>query len=1203
MNMNKTLMTTIALPCMALALLSGCSDSDDDNDLVCEPPLVANADGTACVAPQGELVELGDNQVALYYHDLSATENSAYDGWVLHLWNGDSCPSAYSQQMIDKDGDHFNNWADGYPPDGYSDEYGAYWVLDVNADASCANFVIHNGDDKGTGSADMALDLTQSSHYAFTFKNSSKIYYDALTTPPVVIDGAAAHWLDASTLVWNVTADHVELLASADASIAIDDEGNLTGTYNTYPLATATLSTETAAAFPHLASYTAFSIAQDASAVKTILKDQLVAVAYDADGNVLDATQVQQAGVLDALYTSGSDDADEATLGATMADGNTTFNLWAPTAQQVELLAFDANKTALDGYPAAMTEDAATGIWSLSTDLPAGTYYQYQLTVYHPLTGELETVVTTDPYSLSLSVNSDYSQVVDLNSADLKPAGWDAQTAPIVAPKDIVIYEAHVRDFSASDASVSAEHRGKYLAFTDTSSVPVQHLQQLQQAGVTHFHLLPVFDIASINEDPAQRVALTDTVGKLCQLNANASVCSSANSGDTIEQLLTACDPATQCAETIMDDVRDLDAFNWGYDPYHFGVPEGSYATNAEGTTRIVEFRQMVEALHNIGLDVVMDVVYNHTNAAGVSDTSVLDKVVPGYYQRLDVNSGQVLNSTCCSNTATEHRMMGKLMIDTLKTWATEYKIDAFRFDLMGEQPLALMQEALADLRNDNPNMYFYGEGWNLGDGVEQRFVPAQQAYLGGTGIGSFSDRMRDAVRGGSPFDSGDGIRRTQGIANGLYNFPNELNSGSADEKASLLTATDIARVELAGNLKDFVLVDHTDAVTHGKDVDYNGQAAGYAESPIEIESYVSKHDNQTLWDNNQYKIPTGTSMADRVRMQDFALSFPLLGQSIPFIQMGSELLRSKSMERDSYNSGDWYNNVDFTANSNNWNVGLPRDDKDADNYDVIKAVTADTSTVAAPSDISTSNQRFLEFLRLRSSSPLFRLGAKEAVMQRVDYHNTGADQIPGVIVMSIDDGTSAGADLDTNYDGIVTVFNASADSVTVNLPVAGLELNAIQRNSSDSEINSITVSGTQVSVPGFSTIVLVLPEQNSVQGSGIPVLAKDTGNVPPYGDTQVLLRGSMNNWETDTALTFMGNGVYQVTMNLTAADYEFKFADADWGDVNLGYSNIVVGSDSLPLGDNDGNITVTIDQDGSYTFTLDASDTSAPVASITSAD
>ncbi|MCA2492040.1 DUF3372 domain-containing protein, partial [Vibrio alginolyticus] len=255
-----------------------------------------------------------------------------------------------------------------------------------------------------------------------------------------------------------------------------------------------------------------------------------------------------------------------------------------------------------------------------------------------------------------------------------------------------------------------------------------------------------------------------------------ASVCDEVDGAKVIEDVLNSYDPATGSAQALMNDLRMLDSFNWGYDPFHYTVPEGSYATDPNGSKRILEFREMVQATHKMKLKLIMDVVYNHTNASGINDKSVLDKIVPGYYHRLNVNTGGVENSTCCDNTATENLMMGKLMVDSLKVWADDYKVDGFRFDLMGHQPKDVMVYALEQIRKIDENTLFYGEGWDFGEvSNNARFDQATQLNMAGTEIGTFSDRLRDAVRGGSPFDGGvdsEGkhpLRFNQGFGNAAY--------------------------------------------------------------------------------------------------------------------------------------------------------------------------------------------------------------------------------------------------------------------------------------------------------------------------------------------------------------------------------------------------------------------------------------------------
>ena len=327
-----------------------------------------------------------------------------------------------------------------------------------------------------------------------------------------------------------------------------------------------------------------------------------------------------------------------------------------------------------------------------------------------------------------------------------------------------------------------------------------------------------------------------------------------------------------------------------------------------------------------------MDVVYNHSPAAGQDPKSILDRVVPGYYQRLDPATGAVETSTCCSNTATEHRMMEKLMVDSVVTWARHYKVDGFRFDLMGHHSKANMlavRRALnaLTLRRDGVDgrrIFVYGEGWNFGEVANNaRFVQASQLNLAGTGIATFSDRLRDAVRGGGPFDENPGV---QGFASGLFTDPNdsEANGSAAEQRARLLHYHDLIKLGLAANLRDYTFVDAAGATVKGSEVDYNGQPAGYAGDPGETITYVDAHDNETLFDALQFKLPRGTSMADRIRMNTIALATTALAQSPSFWHAGTDLLRSKSLDRNSYNSGDWFNRIDWSARESTFGSGLP---------------------------------------------------------------------------------------------------------------------------------------------------------------------------------------------------------------------------------------------------------------------------------------
>jgi pullulanase len=814
--------------------------------------------------------------------------------------------------------------------------------------------------------------------------------------------------------------------------------------------------------FPHLTGFPVLRLAAgDLAMVPELLTGQ-VAVAMSAGGLRLNATGLQIPGVLDDLYAAGATGAE---LGVAWAGEVPTVRLWAPTAKSVSMQVFDGEGD-VDATVVPMTVDPASGVWSAVGDATwKGKEYVYAVEVYVPALDAVTTNIVTDPYSVSLTTNSQRSRIVDLADPALEPDGWDAVAKPPLAqPEDIVLYELHVRDFSATDESVPEELRGTFGAFALEDTDGTSHLEALAEAGLTHVHLLPAFDIATVNEDR------------------------STWQSPSFDEL-AALPPDSEEQQNLVTATQDLDGFNWGYDPWHYTVPEGSYSTDPEGEARVVEFREMVKALNADGLRVVMDVVYNHTTAAGQDPKSVLDRVVPGYYHRLD-DKGVIATSTCCPNTASEHDMMEKLMVDSLVTWARAYKVDGFRFDLMGHHSKANMQavrEALDALTLDadgvdGSSIYLYGEGWNFGEVANDvRFEQATQSNMAGTGVGTFNDRLRDAVRGGGPFDGGDALVVNQGLVNGLWYDPN-ASGGPFNALDELLLSADQVRVGLAGNLADFEFVDRNGNVVTGSQVDYNGSPAGYTADPQENIVYVEAHDNQTLFDISQYKHPLDTSMDDRVRAQNLGMDYTLLAQGVPFVHAGMELLRSKSMDRDSYNSGDWFNRLDWTFMDNGWASGLPVADKNADNWYLIGPRLADPALDPDQAHILAARDHLLDLLEIRQSSPLFRLSTEELVQERLAFANTGPDQVPGLVVMTLTDpGLSPlpTGDLDPAVDGLVVLFNATDESVSYQLPAvqgANIVLHPVQASSSDAVVGTAgfdPASGT-FTVPARTTAVFV---------------------------------------------------------------------------------------------------------------------------------
>ena len=1002
--------------------------------LTIAPQRVADAQG---VVPEGT--------ARIHY----SRPDAAYAGRTLHVWE-DTSESV--------------TWETGLEPSG-KDAFGIYWNVGLKDDAEQLNFIVHKGDEKDPG-PDMTLSVAESAEAWIV--SGDKTVYTSLPDPdqtqlPGDLSTARAHWLDKTTLVWDAELPEgaqVLLASAADGGLELTDSGvqqsgptAMTMTSFAVPLTAfpSGLSENLKAKFPYLADYPVYKIKLDDAAAKDFLRGQVVVSAQDADGNLLDATGVQLPGVLDDLYAKS---AYGEPLGVVWRGATPSVHVWAPTAQNVRLHLF-SDATGDAETVLGLTRDDTTGVWSITGD-PGwkGKYYLFEVTVYAPTTQKVETNLVTDPYSHALSTNSTRSQIVDLDDFALQPKGWsELAKPPLSAPEDISVYELHVRDFSASDETVPKALRGTYGAFGVPDSDGMTHLRALADAGMTHLHLLPVFDIATINEDKS---TWKTPVGNLMSYPPNS--------------------PEQQAAVTA---VKDRDAFNWGYDPLHYTVPEGSYAVHPEGAARTLEFRRMVQSLNQIGLRVVMDVVYNHTNSSGQAELSILDRIVPGYYHRLNAD-GAVETSTCCQNTATEHAMMEKLMVDSLVTWARDYKVDGFRFDLMGHHLVSNMlavKQALGSLTPekdgvDGSKIYLYGEGWDFGEVAgNARGVNATQQNLAGLGIGTFNDRLRDAARGGTPFTG----PQVQGFITGLFTDPNGSAQGTlAEQKAELLRSSDQIRVGLAGNLAAYTFQNAAGKTVRGADILYGESPTGYTKDPQENIVYVSAHDNETLFDAVALKAPQGASLDERVRMQNLGLSLVALSQGVPFFHAGSDLLRSKSLDRNSFNSGDWFNRLDFSYRTNNWGVGLPLEGENSDNWPLMSRLLGAIPKPTKP-DIRRSAEHLQEMLMIRNSSPLFRLQTAEEIEKDLTFYNTGPKQVPGVIVMRLEDAD----DLDPALESVTVIFNGTPDVQQLTVPeLAGrLRLHPVQQGSSDSlvKFSRARADGTFV-VPGLTTVVFVEP-------------------------------------------------------------------------------------------------------------------------------
>ncbi|MFI6118678.1 pullulanase-type alpha-1,6-glucosidase [Streptomyces sp. NPDC051064] len=957
------------------------------------------------------------SKAVLHYH----RADGDYDGWGLHTWTGAAAPT---------------DWAKPLQPV-KTDAYGVTFEVPLTDGATSLSYILHKGDEKDLPS-DQSLDIASYGHEVWMLGGKpGYLLPQTGGVPTPDLTKAEAQWIDADTVVWKVKATDAtsqQLVYAKNGGISVVD-GALSDEGRWLRLGATELTDAQKAKYPHLKDYPAFTVdTRDRDRVRASLRGQLIATQRAANGALLAATGVQTAGVLDALYGKA---ASGAALGPAFHKSSPTLSVWAPTARTVSL--------ELDGKTVPMRRDDRTGVWSVTGKKSwNGKPYRYAVQVWAPTVQKMVTNKVTDPYSTALTADSARSLVVDLDDPKLAPRGWSGLKKPAAVPmRDAQIQELHIRDFSVTDTT--SKHPGEYLAFTDTRSDGMKHLKELADSGTSYVHLLPAFDIGTIPEKKSgqQKPA--------CDLSVYA--------------------PNSEEQQACVAKAAAKDAFNWGYDPLHYTVPEGSYASDPDGTKRTVEFRQMVQGLNGAGLRTVMDVVYNHTVASGQDDKSVLDRIVPGYYQRL-LEDGTVATSTCCANTAPENTMMGKLVVDSIVTWAKEYKVDGFRFDLMGHHPkenILAVREALDELTVakdgvDGKKIILYGEGWNFGEIADDaRFVQATQKNMAGTGIATFSDRSRDAVRGGGPFDEDPGV---QGFASGLYTDPNTsaANGTEAEQKARLLHYQDLIKVGLSGNLADYTFTDTQGRTVKGSAVDYNGAPAGYAAAPGDALAYADAHDNETLYDALAFKLPADTSAADRARMQVVAMATAVLSQGPALSQAGTDLLRSKSLDRNSYDSGDWFNALHWDCRKGNgFGRGLPPAADNKDKWSYGKPLLTAAALTPGCAQITGASAAYQDLLTIRTTEKDFGLATAEQVQDTLSFPLSGKEETPGVITMRL--------------GGLVVVMNATPGTQSQDIPglagkayalhpvqAAGADA-AVKKSSYEKQTGGFTVPGRTVAV------------------------------------------------------------------------------------------------------------------------------------------
>ncbi|MFF5896303.1 pullulanase-type alpha-1,6-glucosidase [Streptomyces argenteolus] len=972
-------------------------------------------DGQATEAPA--TAPQDTSKAVLHYH----RADGDYDGWGLHTWTGAASPT---------------DWAKPLQPV-KTDAYGVTFEVPLTDGATSLSYILHKGDEKDLPS-DQSLDIASYGHEVWMLGGKPGYLLPQTGGAPTLdLTKAEAQWIDAHTVVWKVKATDAtsqQLVYAKGGGISVVD-GALSDEGQWLRLGATELTDAQRAKYPHLKDYPAFTVdTRDRDRVRESLRGQLIATQRAANGALLAATGVQTAGVLDELYGKA---ASGSALGPVFRKGGVTLSVWAPTARTVSV--------EIGGKNVPMRRDDRTGVWSVTGPKSwNGASYRYAVQVWAPTVQKLVTNKVTDPYSTALTADSARSLVVDLDDPKLAPSGWSGLKKPAAVPlRDAQIQELHVRDFSITDTT--SKHPGEYLAFTDTRSDGMKHLKELADSGTSYVHLLPVFDIGTIPEKKS------DQQEPACDLSVYA--------------------PDSEEQQACVSKAAAKDAFNWGYDPLHYTVPEGSYASDPDGTKRTTEFRQMVQGLNNAGLRTVMDVVYNHTVASGQDDKSVLDKIVPGYYQRL-LEDGTVATSTCCANTAPENTMMGKLVVDSVVTWAKEYKVDGFRFDLMGHHPKAnilAVRKALDELTVakdgvDGKKIILYGEGWNFGEIADDaRFVQATQKNMAGTGIATFSDRARDAVRGGGPFDEDPGV---QGFASGLYTDPNTspANGTEAEQKARLLHYQDLIKVGLTGNLADYTFTDTQGRTVKGSAVDYNGAPAGYAAAPGDALAYADAHDNETLYDALAFKLPADTTAAERARMQVLGMATAVLSQGPALSQAGTDLLRSKSLDRNSYDSGDWFNALHWDCRKGNGiGRGLPPAADNQPKWSYGKPLLSSAALTPGCAEITGASAAYQDLLTIRTTEKDFGLSTTAQVQDALSFPLSGKDETPGVITMRLGD--------------LVVVLNATPR--TQSQDVSGLAgkayaLHPVQAAGADATVKKAAYDGKsgRFTVPGRTVAV-----------------------------------------------------------------------------------------------------------------------------------
>ena len=576
------------------------------------------------------------------------------------------------------------------------------------------------------------------------------------------------------------------------------------------------------------------------------------------------------------------------------------FRIWSPTAAEVELRLY---KEGIGGeaIQTITMRKSISGTWTASIKGDQqGKFYAFRVKIKGEWSKEVP-----DPYAKAVGVNGKRGMITDLTLTN--PTGWEKDKGILLKnATDAIIYELHVRDASIAMNS-GIKNKGKFLGLTEKGTVNNDGLStgldHIKDLGVTHVHILPLYDFYSVDET------------KL-----------------------------------------DKPQYNWGYDPLNYNTTEGSYSTNPyDGLSRIREFKELVKTFHANGLNIVMDVVYNHTM---LTEDSYFNQLVPGYYYR-QTPEGKFSNATACGNeTASERPMVRKFMLESLKYWVKEYHIDGFRFDLMGVHDIETMNIIAKELRKIKPDILLYGEGWTAGASPLAETKRAVKKYTYRLdNIAVFSDDIRDGIKG-SVF-----VNDEKGFASGRPGMEESIKFGVV-------------------------------ASTKHPQVDYskvNYSKAPYATNPASTVSYAECHDNHVLWDKLALSAPDATE-AERKEMHKLALSVVLTSQGISFLHAGTEFLRSKKGNENSFDAGDSINAIDWSLKTKNKDV-----------FEYVKAL-----------------------IKLRKEHPAFRISSGKDVTENIRFLKTGE----GVVAYTIN-----GKMMKDKWNKILVVYNSNPGEIKINLP------------------------------------------------------------------------------------------------------------------------------------------------------------------------